>query len=583
MTSSGQPRLLVGSPIFPAPGEMRTVSSRDDLDQALDDLAAHRDRWAGSSAEMRRDMVRQIRRGVIGIGKPWVSESLQHKGLRHGAFAESEEWILYSVGLRLLRVLDRSLRQTVEHGRPVLPGSPRRNSVGRTVVPVLPLEWHDRIALRGISLEVWMNPGVEPEDVVRLQGAGYLDEQEVGRTCLVLGAGNVGALVLGDTLSKLIVERRAVVLKLNPLNDYLGPLFESAFVSAIDTGVLRIVYGGADTGQYLVNHDLVDEIHMTGSDKTYEAIVFGSDAEAAARKASGTPLLDKPVTAELGSVSPVIVLPGDWSDEELNLWAGRIASWLVYNAGFVCVAPRVIITHEAWPQRERLLDRIGSYLSRVPPRHAYYPGAASRHDAFLKEHPEALRFGTDGDDMLPWTLVRGVDPESEGDVVFTSEAFCSLIAETALPAVDPGEFLARAVDFANDSLWGTLAATIIASDEQMDEMRPELEQAVDRLHYGAVVFNFFSGLGYAFGQIPIGAFPGSNITDIQSGTGAVHNYLLLTETEKAVLYAPFFVPRDPTIATTNRVDFGRKLARFEARPSVARIAALGWAAQRSSF
>ncbi|OOK71959.1 putative aldehyde dehydrogenase domain protein [Mycobacterium kansasii] len=43
---------------------------------------------------------------------------------------------------------------------------------------------------------------------------------------------------------------------------------------------------------------------MTGSAATYDAIVWGSDAEAATRKANNTPLLDKPISAELGGLSP---------------------------------------------------------------------------------------------------------------------------------------------------------------------------------------------------------------------------------------------------------------------------------------
>ena len=43
----------------------------------------------------------------------------------------------------------------------------------------------------------------------------------------------------------------------------------------IEPGYLRIVYGGGAEGAYLVNHATVEEIHITGSDKTHDAIVFG--------------------------------------------------------------------------------------------------------------------------------------------------------------------------------------------------------------------------------------------------------------------------------------------------------------------
>ena len=77
-------------------------------------------------------------------------------------------------------------------------------------------------------------------------------------------------------------------------------------------------------------------------------------------------------------------------------------------------------------------------------RHAYYPGAADRHAAFVAAHPGARLLGGRGPEgSLPWTLLAGVDPASREDICFTTEAFCSLMAETALPAADPSSSLTR--------------------------------------------------------------------------------------------------------------------------------------------
>ena len=116
-----------------------------------------------------------------------------------------------------------------------------------------------------------------------------------------------------DVLSKLFVEGKVVVMKANPVNDYLVPHWRRALAALIDAGVLRIVDGGAAVGQYLTGHARIDEVHITGSDKTYDAVVFGTGPEGARRKEADEPALDKPVTAELGNVSPVIVVPGKWS------------------------------------------------------------------------------------------------------------------------------------------------------------------------------------------------------------------------------------------------------------------------------
>ncbi len=68
-------------------------------------------------------------------------------------------------------------------------------------------------------------------------------------------------------------------MKANPVNDYLVPHWSRALEPLLDAGVLRIVDGGAAVGQYLTAHARIDEVHITGSDKTYDAVVFGTGPE----------------------------------------------------------------------------------------------------------------------------------------------------------------------------------------------------------------------------------------------------------------------------------------------------------------
>ncbi len=82
-------------------------------------------------------------------------------------------------------------------------------------------------------------------------------------------------------LYKLLVEGQVCVLKMNPVNDYLGPFLEEAFGNLVRDGFVQLVYGGADVGDYLCHHPGIDEIHITGSAATHDAIVFGSGEEGA--------------------------------------------------------------------------------------------------------------------------------------------------------------------------------------------------------------------------------------------------------------------------------------------------------------
>ena len=47
-----------------------------------------------------------------------------------------------------------------------------------------------------------------------------------------------------DVLYKLYAEGEVCILKMNPVNEYIGPIIEKAFKPLIDEGFLAIVYGG---------------------------------------------------------------------------------------------------------------------------------------------------------------------------------------------------------------------------------------------------------------------------------------------------------------------------------------------------
>ncbi len=52
-------------------------------------------------------------------------------------------------------------------------------------------------------------------------------------------------------------------------------------------------------------------------------------------------------------------------------------------------------------------------------------------------------------------------PPKTGEYALNHEAFCGLLAEVTLDAEDPGEFLAKAVNFANQKVKGTLSCVLL--------------------------------------------------------------------------------------------------------------------------
>ena len=81
-------------------------------------------------------------------------------------------------------------------------------------------------------------------------------------------------------------------------------------------------------------------MHLTGSAATYDALVWGTGPDAERRRASGQRLLDKPFTAELGGVNPLIVAPGRWTRHDLRRQADRIAFGGSATAATSALPPR---------------------------------------------------------------------------------------------------------------------------------------------------------------------------------------------------------------------------------------------------
>ncbi|GHO83362.1 aldehyde dehydrogenase family protein [Dictyobacter formicarum] len=569
-----------GSPSFPSATSTLAPSSREDMDGAIDVLVEQKENWIQTSVTERIRIVDSLIADFSALAPRWVAASLQAKGLDEDSPYAGDEW---SAGtwalLHSLRQLRQALVNIQKDGHPHIPGPVRMRPDGQVKAQVFPFRSYDRVLFSGLKAEVWMQPGVTAETLSSTQAVNYQSPAPAGKVALVLGAGNVASIGPLDVLYKLFTDNQVVLFKANPVNAYLSPLMKEAFRTLIKPGYLRVVYGGAEEGTYLCQHPNIDEIHITGSDKTFDAIVFGPGTEGAARKAARQPLISKRVTGELGNVSPVIVVPGPWSQQDIAYQAVHIASMLVNNAGYNCNATRVIIQHKNWSQRQELLQQIRSVLSHLPTRKAYYPGARDRYQAFLDAHPEAELFGTGDPQHLPWTLIADVDATHTDDMCFTTEAFCSLFSETALDAASVVEYIERAVQFANEQLWGTLNITLLAHPRSLKDpaVAAAVGRAIARLRYGTIGVNYWAGTSFVLGSTTWGAFPGHEIYDIQSGNDVVHNSLMFSRPQKSVLYAPFkSMPTPPWFTSQARIapKLFKQMVRFEQSPSWRKIPAI---------
>jgi aldehyde dehydrogenase (NAD(P)+) len=559
------------------------ATDRRRLDEAVARVREGARGWALAPPAEKAALARAMLAGAARNAERMARAGCAAKGLPFDAPPAGDEWIagVYTL-LRLLRQLAESLEHLARHGTTPL-GAFGETEDGRTTAQVFPSSRLDPVIFPFIRGEVHFLSGVGPREVDATRGGFHRRQTTEGKVCLVLGAGNVNSIAPMDVATKLFVEAKACVLKMNPVNAYVGPILEDAFRDAIRRGMLAIVYGGAEEGSYLAHHPGIDAVHLTGSNATHEALVWGPPGpERESRKARKDPLLAKEITSELSDISPVLVVPGRWDDRALAFQAENVAGAMTQNGAFNCLAARIVVLPRGWRRRDAFLALVERALRTTPPRRAWYPGAAERMARMLAGRP-AVRSVAGEAGTAPWTIVTGLDPAS-ADPAFTSEAFCSILFETEIGSEDPHEFLDAAVAFANERVWGTLAAAVLAPRSVLRDpaTAAALRRAIRRLRYGTVAVNGFAGYGYALGSIPWGGFPGGTLEDPRSGRGFVHNSRMLEGVEKSVLWQPQTYPFKPPYFPSHRTlhRLGRALVALEGRRDLLALPPLAVAALR---
>ena len=485
--------------------------------------------------------LREVRARLSARGHELAHLGATAKGIagRPGGFGE--ELLAGAVIIqRYVRLLIESLEQIRERGAPLVSDERvQRLDNGEVSVRVMPHSLADHALFMPYTIDVRLAAEVDAGDLRGSQASFYHDTAPEGAVVAVLGGGNVASIPALDLLHECFVAGRTTVLKMSPVNAYLGPAFEHIFAPVSELGGLAIVYGGVDAGRALLGSSHVDHVHMTGSLETHDAVVWGPPgAERAERQRRGQPLLQKTVTSELGNISPVVVTPGHYSERELSDVAESIGGMFFNNASFNCNGAKLLVVPKHLA--EALTSRLEALFAAQPARPAYYPGAVARYAALTaKGTPGRVWAAPAGEGQLPWTLLTGLTPGSDAES-FQLEPFCPLLSVVELDEAEPDAFLAAAVRFLNDEVWGTLNAMLFVSSasEADPSVQAAVQRAVDELRYGTVAVNYWPAIGYGTGTPPWGGYPGATLADAQSGIGFVHNALMLEHIHKVVLRGP---------------------------------------------
>lgn len=510
---------------------------RVDLDEHITALRTGARSWSAFDLTQRVALLRALRASVAAAAEDWAELAADSKQLAPRHPLRGEEWLSgpYSV-LGAIDAYARTL-SVLSEGRSPLDGvRTGRAPGGRLRVDAFPLTGIDRFLLSGFTGEVWLQPGVTPRHAQAAAGLGQLDPAAFGGVGLVLGAGNVTSIPVLDVLYELLAHNRVALLKVNPTQDPLVPVYQRALAPLIEPGFLRIVHGGPEIGAYLTAHPDLVHVHITGSAATFDAIVWGASPdpatfdEAQRRRRENRPLLTKPITAELGGVSPIIVVPGDWTDADLTFQAEHIATMRLQNSGHNCIAGQVVIMSGDWAQAAQFRAALRRAYAAAPERPVWYPGAPQRMARAADAHPDAL--------VLADRLLVEVGEGQDAAALESTEYFAPVLGVVELPGTGR-EFLDAAVSYANDRLQGTLGANLLIDPVTERRLGAGFERAIAALRYGSIAINAWTAFGFITPTLTWGAFAGGRLDDVGSGIGIVHNALLLDGVERSVVRGPF--------------------------------------------
>ena len=413
---------------------------------------------------------------------------------------------------------------------------------------VFPNNFTERITFPFIDAKVIFNKSMSFDDINKYRGFSKRYDIDPSIT-LVLGAGNFSSIPYLDVLYHLITRKSVILLKLNPVNEYLKPVFEKVFQNFIERGYIIVTTGNIDESKYMATHPGINHIHLTGSDKTFEDIVYGRELTEKERKSKSlSKINNKPITSELGNVTPIIIHPGKWSTSDIKYQARKIVTAKLNNNGFNCIAAQVVVLPDGWGQTDTLIKFVKHYMSKAKERKAYYPESIERLEKLEKdkgyERVNALSCVTPH-------LTREIKAYSkfEIDEVWSSTIYFKKIEYTSVE-----NFANKAIDYCNDELWGNLGVSVIIKDHDRKFNKHITNLYIDKLNYGTVAINEWAAIGYIIPQLPWGGFPGNRDNDIQSGQSVVHNSMLFESPLKGVVNTKFRISRliDPPWFVTNK-------------------------------
>ena len=347
---------------------------------------------------------------------------------------------------------------------------------------------------------------------------------------VVFGASNfpLAFSVAGGDTAAALAAGCPVIVKGHPGHPATSELVARAITEAVARlelpgGVFSMLHGrGVQVGASLVEHPVVQAVAFTGS-------LRGGRALFDLASARPQPI---PVYAEMGSINPVLMLPGAIAEDGPGL-ATTLASSLTLGVGQFCTNPGLVITLcDDDASYGVFVDALREQLAQAPAGVMLNPGIAATYASELsarRAHPVLQLEGRGGLGPASPALHSARAAFFEIDAPALAEA-----NELLEEHFGPSTLVVRARSAAEaravvDGFEGQLTATVHANSTELDADDAELGALLDALEskVGRVLFGGMpTGVEVCDAMVHGGPYPATTAAASTSvGTAAIDRFL----------------------------------------------------------
>ena len=451
----------------------------------------------------------------------------------------------------------------------------------RPALPHTHLDTHDSLGLSQASFYQTMLKNVNTTTTGD-------EKPPLGTVCVILGAGNQSFLSVSDVLYHMFVRGSVALLKHHPILTRCKPIIDYVMAPLIDAGYFVSLDADIPTTQALIYSQMTDAVHLTGGTNTHDAIVWGTKDPETCR-ANNEPVLKAQMFAELGAVTPYIVVPSEsltteWTTDMIDMYASMCAFAVADNCSCNCLACKVLVLpgdakFETFTTE--FISKFKAKLEQTKLEPAYYPGIKDRYNKWLNtvdalgdnvcktvctEDRKDVGSLPGSEFVLPFVIAEVKDVSAiKDESLFRTEPFAPVVTIIRLPGATATEYVDTAFTFAQNRLWGNLSTSLMLPPSMYSTVIPKVIRG--ELLYGAVCINAPTFMGYqvsGYWGAPRGA---STLQDAQSGHGEVCNAGGLFDTPRnSIAWVPWgkLLPSGPIPPFVSTL--------------LARILALGWKA-----